>query len=64
MPIDGRFQLLIEKNSDGITEETTEIYDGLTNVGIVTYFLASIKTKMYSYYKLNELITVAGILLV
>lgn len=61
LPVNGKFRVLIEKNADGITEETTEIYDGLNNVGIITYYLASIKTKMYAYYKINELITIAGI---
>lgn len=61
LPVDGRFQIFIEKNSDGITEETTEIYDGKADIGVVTYFLASVKTKMYSYFNLNELITIAGI---
>ncbi|RNA06607.1 EF-hand domain-containing D1 [Brachionus plicatilis] len=60
LPVNGKFRVLIEKNADGITEETTEIYDGLNNVGIITYYLASIKTKMYAYYKINELITIAG----
>ncbi|CAF0782441.1 unnamed protein product [Brachionus calyciflorus] len=60
LPVYGKYQAFIEKNSDSETEEIVEYYDGSLNYGMVTYFLATIRTKMYLNYNLNELLWILG----
>lgn len=54
------FQMVVEKNADGMTEETEEFYDGVNNVGVATQYLAGVKLSTYYNYSINELLIVKG----
>jgi hypothetical protein len=60
-----QYQARIEKNSKnlGETQEITEYYDGVNNIGVSINRYFRNKVQTYSYYDTDELFVVEGILI-
>ena len=56
-----QFYSVIEKSSQGITEEISEFYDSVNNVGVAFQTVAGVTVGTYYNYSINELLLVKGI---
>ena len=52
--VNDQYKATIERNHEGITEEITEFYDGLSNIGIAVQVIVGSQISSYCYYGLNE----------